>query len=182
MWTSSGRIFPSLYEFSIILEKVIEMPEHNPGRMGGKTIQKKNDKWTMILHGIGTMRLGRRTTYFVTDDCTVSTYRWLWVVDCWCSFSEKLYGNANSVDERHRHRYEVNPSYIEAFETAGMKFVGRSDDNQRMEILELEGQSLHHLRFLEISFLFQIIHILLLFNIILSTFLVLWNLLHLILG
>lgn len=47
------------------------------------------------------------------------------------------------MDERHRHRYEVNPSYIEAFETAGMKFVGRSDDNQRMEILELQGKSFH---------------------------------------
>lgn len=46
-----------------------------------------------------------------------------------------------TVDERHRHRYEVNPSYIEAFETAGMKFVGRSEDNQRMEILELEGNN-----------------------------------------
>lgn len=50
----------------------------------------------------------------------------------------KLYGNVDSVDERHRHRYEVNPSYIEKFERAGMKFVGRSDDNERMEILELE--------------------------------------------
>ena len=46
----------------------------------------------------------------------------------------------NSIDERHRHRYEVNPTYIEAFENAGMKFVGRSDDNERMEILELESR------------------------------------------
>ena len=47
------------------------------------------------------------------------------------------------MDERHRHRYEVNPTYIEAFETAGMKFVGRSEDNQRMEILELQGKYAH---------------------------------------
>ncbi|CAF4855387.1 unnamed protein product, partial [Rotaria sp. Silwood2] len=47
----------------------------------------------------------------------------------------KLYGNKDSVDERHRHRYEVNPIYIDAFEKAGMKFVGRSDDNERMEML-----------------------------------------------
>ena len=53
---------------------------------------------------------------------------------------EKLYGNVSSVDERHRHRYEVNPTYIDAFEKAGMKFVGRSDDNERMEILELESK------------------------------------------
>lgn len=44
------------------------------------------------------------------------------------------------VDERHRHRYEVNPMYIDEFEKAGMKFVGRSDDNKRMEILELDSK------------------------------------------
>ena len=58
------------------------------------------------------------------------------------------------MDERHRHRYEVNPSYIEAFETAGMKFVGRSDDNQRMEILELEGKSSPPVQFPSIPSLF----------------------------
>lgn len=51
---------------------------------------------------------------------------------------EKLYGNVDSIDERHRHRYEVKPKYIEEFEKAGLKFVGKSDDNERMEILELE--------------------------------------------
>jgi hypothetical protein len=61
-------------------------------------------------------------------------------MNCWCLSLEKLYGNVNTVDERHRHRYEVNPIYIEAFEQAGMKFVGRSEDNQRMEIVELESK------------------------------------------
>ena len=46
------------------------------------------------------------------------------------------------MDERHRHRYEVNPDLIDEFESAGMKFVGRDVDNQRMEIMELE-QSAH---------------------------------------
>lgn len=55
-------------------------------------------------------------------------------------FVEKLYGNVNSIDERHRHRYEVNPKYIEEFENAGLKFVGRSEDNERMEIVELESK------------------------------------------
>ena len=54
-------------------------------------------------------------------------------------YSGKLYGNMSSIDERHRHRYEVNPKYIEECEKAGMKFVGRSDDNERMEILELDN-------------------------------------------
>jgi CTP synthase (UTP-ammonia lyase) len=61
-----------------------------------------------------------------------------WRVSTRSDTVEKLYGNARSVDERHRHRYEVNPQYIEEFERAGMKFVGRSDDNERMEILELD--------------------------------------------
>lgn len=84
---------------------VIDMPEHNPGQMGG------------------TMRLGRRRTVFMTDD----------------SVLKKLYGDHDGVDERHRHRYEVNPEYVSRFEAAGMKFVGQDEKNVRMEILELEG-------------------------------------------
>ncbi|WP_246983982.1 glutamine hydrolyzing CTP synthase [Halorientalis marina] len=38
--------------------------------------------------------------------------------------------------ERHRHRYEVNPEYIDDLENAGLIFSGRT--NNRMEILELE--------------------------------------------
>uniref|UniRef100_A0A671S5N8 CTP synthase n=1 Tax=Sinocyclocheilus anshuiensis TaxID=1608454 RepID=A0A671S5N8_9TELE len=52
---------------------VIEMPEHNPGQMGG------------------TMRLGKRRTLFKSTS----------------SFLRKLYGDAEYVDERHRHRFEV---------------------------------------------------------------------------
>jgi CTP synthase len=88
------------------------------------------------------MRLGRRTTHFITDDSIVSMYYFFAFSDYLrIFFLEKLYGNVNSVDERHRHRYEVNPTYIEAFEKAGMKFVGRSSDNERMEIIELESKS-----------------------------------------
>ena len=85
------------------------------------------------------MRLGRRTTHFVTDDSVLSKYSLFFVFKIIDSFLlEKLYGNVSSVDERHRHRYEVNPVYIEECEKAGLKFVGRSDDNERMEILELD--------------------------------------------
>jgi len=38
-------------------------------------------------------------------------------------------------EERHRHRYEVNPAYIEELEAGGLVFSGRS--GRRMEILEL---------------------------------------------
>lgn len=44
------------------------------------------------------------------------------------------------VHERHRHRYEVNPSVVAELEAAGMKLVGRNNDGtgERMEVLELE--------------------------------------------
>ena len=54
--------------------------------------------------------------------------------------TEKLYGGKDWVEERHRHRYEVNPEYVGYLEEKGLKFVGKSTDHQRMEILELEGR------------------------------------------
>jgi CTP synthase len=41
------------------------------------------------------------------------------------------------VEERHRHRYEVNPDYIERLEAAGVVFSGKSPDGVLMEIAEL---------------------------------------------
>jgi CTP synthase len=47
-----------------------------------------------------------------------------------------LYGT-HEVEERHRHRYEVNPEYISQLEENGLVFSGRSPDNILMEIAEL---------------------------------------------
>jgi CTP synthase len=41
------------------------------------------------------------------------------------------------ITERHRHRFEVNPAYIEQIETAGLVFSGTSPDGRLMEIAEL---------------------------------------------
>ena len=41
------------------------------------------------------------------------------------------------ISERHRHRYEVNPKYIERLEKKGMAFSGISPDRRLMEIMEL---------------------------------------------
>ena len=43
----------------------------------------------------------------------------------------------NSISERHRHRYEVNPDYISKFEKKGLIFSGISPDRRLMEIVEL---------------------------------------------
>jgi CTP synthase len=50
----------------------------------------------------------------------------------------KLY-RSTEIFERHRHRYEVNPDYIERIEAAGLRYVGRAPDKIRMEVFELEG-------------------------------------------
>lgn len=52
------------------------------------------------------------------------------------SIAHEAYG-IGEVLERHRHRYEVNPVYIEKLESAGLKFSGRSPDGKLMEIAEL---------------------------------------------
>ena len=65
----------------------------------------------------GTMRLGAHET-----DIEAGT------------LAHEVYGDT-SCTERHRHRYEVNPEYIDDLEDAGLVFSGRT--NNRMEILEL---------------------------------------------
>lgn len=52
------------------------------------------------------------------------------------SIAHDAYGTSK-VSERHRHRYEVNPEYIEQLEKAGLVFSGRSPDGVLMEIAEL---------------------------------------------
>ena len=58
------------------------------------------------------------------------------------------------IKERHRHRYEVNPKYIERLEKAGLVFSGRSPDGRLMEIAELPraGQKNSHPFFLGTQF------------------------------
>ena len=45
--------------------------------------------------------------------------------------------NKRDIAERHRHRYEVNPEYIERLEKSGLVFSGTSPDGTLMEIAEL---------------------------------------------
>ncbi|GAA2069618.1 CTP synthase [Aeromicrobium halocynthiae] len=52
------------------------------------------------------------------------------------SLVRSLYGAAR-VDERHRHRYEVNNAYREQIERAGLVFSGTSPDGTLVEFVEL---------------------------------------------
>jgi len=66
----------------------------------------------------GTMRLGAHETQIDADTLAAEIYE------------------ADACTERHRHRYEVNPAYIEELESENMVFSGTS--GRRMEILELD--------------------------------------------
>ena len=72
----------------------------------------------------GNMRLGLRPTVFQEGS------QW--------SRLRKLYDNAPEVLERHRHRYEINPKYIEKLTEAGLNFIGKDEAGERMEIVELK--------------------------------------------
>ena len=71
----------------------------------------------------GTMRLGSRPTIWQTNKSKI----------------RKLYGEGKSVDERHRHRYEINPDLVDAIENSGLIFVGKDETGQRCEIFELNN-------------------------------------------
>ena len=57
------------------------------------------------------------------------------------SRAQAIYGEA-TIEERHRHRFEVNPEYVDRLEHAGLVFSGSSPDGSLMEIAELP-ESVH---------------------------------------
>ena len=67
----------------------------------------------------GTMRLGAYPAYLKKGTMARGAYK------------------KELVEERHRHRYEINPSYIKQLEAAGLVFSGTSPDGILMEIAEL---------------------------------------------
>ena len=67
----------------------------------------------------GTMRLGSYPAELLPGSVIATTY------------------GVQHVDERHRHRYEVNNSYRERLEAAGLVFSGTSPDGSLVEFIEL---------------------------------------------
>ena len=67
----------------------------------------------------GTMRLGSQTAKLVEGSLVATAY------------------GATTADERHRHRYEVNESYREALEEAGLVISGTHPDLGLVEFVEL---------------------------------------------
>ena len=52
------------------------------------------------------------------------------------TIARDAYGKSK-ISERHRHRYEVNPEYVDKLEDAGLVFSGLSPDGKLVEIMEL---------------------------------------------
>ncbi|HJY29957.1 MAG TPA: CTP synthase [Pyrinomonadaceae bacterium] len=53
------------------------------------------------------------------------------------SLVQDVYGGADQISERHRHRYEFNPEYRQRLEREGLVFSGVSPDGKFIEMIEL---------------------------------------------
>lgn len=121
---------------------VVLMPEISKEKMGG------------------TMRLGRRTTFFVEKYRKESVMRKLYqegMTRNYHDYGIGIHVDADglvcAIDERHRHRYEVNSALVEKLEEAGMAFVGMDADHVRMEVIELmNGAAATHPFFIGVQY------------------------------
>jgi CTP synthase len=82
----------------------------------GNQVERRNEHGDMG----GTMRLGAYTAMLLPGTRV-----------------SEIYGGAPTISERHRHRYEVNITYKERLERAGLKFSGMSPDGVLPEIVEI---------------------------------------------
>ena len=78
----------------------------------------------------GSMRLGRYPAKLVSGSIAEEAY------SAAAQILNQKYP-VSGIHERHRHRYEVNPKYIDRLEKAGLVFSGKSPDGTLMEIAEL---------------------------------------------
>ena len=53
------------------------------------------------------------------------------------SLVQQVYGGADQISERHRHRYEFNPEFRQRLEREGLVFSGVSPDGKFVEMIEL---------------------------------------------
>ena len=68
----------------------------------------------------GTMRLGLQSASLSEDSLSYALYQ------------------KREIQERHRHRYEVNEAYVPMIEAGGLHVVGRSSEKKLVELIELK--------------------------------------------
>jgi len=108
---------------------VIEYARNMCGLKGADSTEVDEDTPHPVIHYIpgqdeidekgGTMRLG-------AYECELEKG----------SLAHELYGKRN-ISERHRHRYEVNPEYVDRIAAKGLIFSGRYKERNLMEMIEL---------------------------------------------
>ena len=111
----------AVIEFS---RNVLGLKNANSTEMNPETlfpvIDLMDDQKSITEKG-GTMRLGSWKCNLTKD-----------------SIAGETYGN-NTIEERHRHRYEYNNKYRSALEAAGLKTSGVNPDTGLVEIIEIEN-------------------------------------------
>ncbi len=73
------------------------------------------------------MRLGNYTTQLTTNSVVERTYR---------SVSPDRSNDAGEVVERHRHRFEVNPIYVDVLKKNGLIVSGTDKKTHLVEFIE----------------------------------------------
>lgn len=86
----------------------------------------------------GSMRLGAYRAYLTPGTIAAEAYKGAKALGRWKYGKDK---KGNFVEERHRHRYEVNPQYVRQMEEGGLVFSGKSPDGQLMEMAELPKET-----------------------------------------
>jgi CTP synthase len=103
---------------------VLDMKDANSTEMNKKTdfpvIDIMHNQKEITNKG-GTMRLGSYSCQLTKDSNAFKAY------------------NTNSINERHRHRYEFNNSYLNKFEEGGMLATGNNKENNLVEIIEISS-------------------------------------------
>lgn len=78
------------------------------------------EEQTHVTNLGGSMRLGASPSYLEPESKVASAY------------------GETVIEERHRHRYEVNPAYHEALEAGGLGLSGKTKDGALVETIELK--------------------------------------------
>ena len=102
--------------------------DHEAGKRRFEPIIYHLKEWVQGNHKVsrkveddkgGTMRLGAYSAVLAEDSCVAKIYK------------------STSIEERHRHRYEVDVKYRKELEKSGLIFSGMSPDGRLPEIVEL---------------------------------------------
>lgn len=103
---------------NVLKLKDADSQEFNP-KSPNQIIHLMEDQKSVTDMG-GTMRLGAYPCQLASGSRAAAAYE------------------AAAISERHRHRYEFNNDFRDAFSTAGMRFSGLSPDGRLVEMIELE--------------------------------------------